>query len=100
MTVHLTGRSCKMDEIMKIAETYNLKVISDSAQAIGSHYKGKKTGTISHIGGFSLNRFKHINTGEGGVIVTNDDELAERIRLIRNHADAVVARKQISQIKW
>lgn len=98
LAVDIHGMSADMDEIMLIASKYNLKVISDTAQAISANYKNRKAGTIADIGGFSLNRFKHINTGEGGVIVTNNDELAERMQLIRNHADAVAARKGISKI--
>jgi dTDP-4-amino-4,6-dideoxygalactose transaminase len=53
-------------------------------------YHGKYAGTLAHIGGYSLNYHKHIHTGEGGILVTDDDELAERMRMIRNHAEAVV----------
>ncbi len=98
IAVDIHGMSCDIDEIMELADAYNLIVISDSAQAIGANYKEKKAGTIAHIGGYSLNRFKHIHTGEGGVIVTNNDEYAERMRLIRNHADAVSARRKIKKI--
>jgi perosamine synthetase len=90
MVIDIGGQSADMDEIMSIAKEYNLKVISDTAQAPGSLYKGKFTGTLAHVGGYSLNYHKHIHTGEGGVLVTNDDDLALRMRLIRNHAEAVV----------
>jgi perosamine synthetase len=90
MVIDIGGQSADMDAIMAIAEQHKLKVISDTAQAPGSLYKGKFTGTLAHIGGYSLNYHKHIHTGEGGVLVTNDDELAKRMRLIRNHAEAVV----------
>ena len=84
------GQSADMEEIMIIAKNHNLKVISDSAQSPGAMYKGKFAGTIADIGGFSLNYHKHIHTGEGGILVTNNDELAEKMRLIRNHAEVVV----------
>jgi perosamine synthetase len=93
MSVDIMGQSADNDALMEIADKYNLKLISDAAQAPGSLYKNKYTGTVSHIGGFSLNYHKHIHTGEGGVIVTNDDVLAEKCRLIRNHAEAVVKAK-------
>ena len=93
MSVDIMGQSANVDALMKIAKKYNLKLISDSAQAPGSLYNGKFTGTLSHIGGFSLNYHKHIHTGEGGIIVTNDDVLAEKTRLIRNHAEAIVEAK-------
>ena len=79
-----------MKAILKIAKKYNLKVISDAAQAPGAFYGKKYAGTLGDIGGFSLNCHKHINTGEGGILVTNNDIYAERLRLIRNHAEAVV----------
>ncbi len=89
------GHAAKLDEIMAIAKKYELKVIEDCAQAPGAMYKGKFVGTIADVGVFSLNYHKHIHTGEGGVCVTNDDGIAERIRLIRNHAEAVVSEKPV-----
>lgn len=91
MSVDIGGHPADMDSIMSIARKHGLMVISDTAQAPGALYKGKFAGTLSDIGGFSLNYHKHIHTGEGGILVTNDDELANRMRLIRNHAEAVVA---------
>ena len=93
MAVDILGHSANMDAIMALAKKYNLRVISDSAQAPGSYYKGKFSGTIGDIGGYSLNYHKHIHTGEGGILVTNDDQIAEKLRLIRNHAEAVVGPK-------
>ncbi len=90
MSVDIAGQSANMDELKKIAKKYNLKIISDTAQAPGALYKDKFAGTLADIGGYSLNCHKHIHTGEGGVLVTNDDELAENMYLIRNHAEAVV----------
>ena len=90
LAIDIFGHSCNIDAIKKIAKTHNLKIITDSAQAPGSENKGRVTGTIGDIGGFSLNYHKHIHTGEGGIVVTNNDYYAERIRLIRNHAESVV----------
>ena len=90
MSVDIFGQSANVDALNTIAKKYNLKVISDTAQAPGALYKEKYAGTLTDIGGFSLNYHKHIHTGEGGVLVTNDNELAEKMRLIRNHAEAVV----------
>ncbi len=75
MPVHMLGNPSKMDEIMAIAKKHNLLVIEDACQAAGSSYKGKKIGTIGNIGAFSLNIFKTINTGDGGLVVTNDENL-------------------------
>ena len=98
LAVDIFGMSSDMEEINNIAKKYNLKVISDTAQAPGSKYKDKFSGTIGDIGGYSLNYHKHINTGEGGILVTNDDKLAERMRLIRNHAEVVIKDRNISDL--
>ena len=87
MVVHIFGYPSNMGAIMKIAKKYNLKVIEDAAQAPGVFYKGKPVGTIGDIGGFSLNFHKHIHTGEGGLLVTNNDDIALRSQLIRNHGE-------------
>ena len=98
LAVDIFGQSADMDSIMSIAEKNGLKVISDTAQAPGARYKGKMSGTLAHIGGYSLNYHKHIHTGEGGVLVTNDPVLAEKLQLIRNHAEAVVGGKGVADL--
>lgn len=95
LVVHIFGNPAKMDEIMAIAKRHNLYVIEDCAQAPMATYKGKLVGTIGDIGIFSLNYHKHIHTGEGGMIVTNNDELAERCFLIRNHGENIIEPKGI-----
>ncbi|MFA4941307.1 MAG: DegT/DnrJ/EryC1/StrS family aminotransferase [Patescibacteria group bacterium] len=91
--VDIFGQPYNVDALRKIAQKHNLKIIEDCAQAPGAKYKNKFAGTCGDIGVYSLNYHKHIHTGEGGVIVTNNDELAERLMLIRNHAEAVVENK-------
>lgn len=98
MSVDIFGHSADMDLLRDIANKYNLKIISDTAQAPGAKYKGKYAGTLADIGGYSLNYHKHIHTGEGGILVTDNDEIAERLRLIRNHAEAVVDGKGVSDL--
>lgn len=95
IAVDIFGQSADIERLRVICNKYNLKLISDSAQAPGAFYKGKYAGTLSDIGGYSLNYHKHIHTGEGGIIVTNDPQIAERIQLIRNHAEAVVEGKGV-----
>lgn len=98
MVVHLFGYPAQMDEIMRIARKHNLKVIEDTAQAHACLYKGQRVGTIGDMGVFSFNQNKTISTGEGGVVVTNDDELARRISLIRNHGEVVVEHYPVKTI--
>ena len=92
------GQSADMDKIMTLADRHGLKVISDTAQAPGAMYKGRFAGTCAHVGGYSLNYHKHIHTGEGGILVTDDDEIAERLQLIRNHAEVVVGDKGVGNL--
>ena len=98
LTVDIFGQSCDMNAILAIAKKYNLRVISDTAQAPGALYENQYAGTLADIGGFSLNYHKHIHTGEGGVLVTNDDNLATKLKLIRNHAEAVVGPMKFTNI--
>ncbi|PIF03803.1 MAG: DegT/DnrJ/EryC1/StrS aminotransferase [Arcobacter sp.] len=93
IVVHIFGIPSDMDEILKIAQEHNLYVIEDCAQAPLATYKGKKVGTLGDIGIFSLNYHKHIHTGEGGICTTNDKELANKMQLIRNHAESVIEDK-------
>ena len=92
--VHLFGQSCDMEAIMQVAEKYGLSVIEDNAQAIGADYTfrdgtKKKTGTIGHIGCTSFFPSKNLGCyGDGGAIFTNDNALAEKLRMIANHGQA------------
>jgi perosamine synthetase len=99
MSVDIFGHSADMDALRAIADRHGLKIITDAAQAPGVTYKGHVAGTLGDVGGFSLNYHKHVHTGEGGILVTNDDELADRLRLIRNHAEAVVGDKGITDLR-
>ena len=92
------GHPADLDGIMVVARRHGLRVIEDTAQAPGALYKGRYAGTVADIGVFSLNYHKHIHTGEGGVCVTDDPRLAERLQLIRNHAEAVVGDKGVTDL--
>jgi perosamine synthetase len=83
--VHLYGHPCDMDEIMKITKKYGLYVVEDAAEAHGAKYKGKKIGSFGDISCFSFYGNKIITTGEGGMCLTNNQELAERMKILRDH---------------
>jgi len=83
--VHLFGKPCNMDKIIELANKYGLSIIEDCAQSCGSEYHGKKVGSIGNAGTFSFYATKNLVTGEGGMVTTNDDKIAEKIRMIRNH---------------
>jgi len=85
MVVHMAGFPAEMDRIMDIANKHNLSVIEDSCHGPLSEYKGKKLGTIGDVGCFSFFSNKNISTGEGGMIITNNEDYAKRIRLLRSH---------------
>ncbi|HEY3375034.1 MAG TPA: DegT/DnrJ/EryC1/StrS family aminotransferase [Candidatus Aquicultor sp.] len=98
IVVDIMGQPYDADKINAIAKRHNLFVIEDCAQAPCATFKGEYAGTLGDIGIFSLNYHKHIHTGEGGVVVTNNDDLAEKVRLIRNHAEAVIDGKGFSTL--
>jgi perosamine synthetase len=83
--VHYGGQPCDMDEILELAGKYGLKVLEDAAHSLPATYKGKKIGTLSDVTCFSFYATKTLSTGEGGMICTNDDELAERCSIMRLH---------------
>lgn len=85
MVVHMAGFPADMDMIMAIAQKHNLRVIEDACHGPLSEYKGKKLGTIGDIGCFSFFSNKNISTGEGGMLVTNDENIANRVRSLRSH---------------
>ena len=90
MPVHEFGQAAKMDDIVRIAKRYNLKIIEDAACALGSEYKNQKVGTFGEFGCFSFHPRKAITTGEGGVVITDNDKLAEKIRTLRNHGIQII----------
>jgi len=93
LAVDIFGHPCDFVRLRQIADRHGLLLIEDASQAPLAHLNGKRAGTLGDIGVFSLNCHKHIHCGEGGVAVSDDDSLAERMRLIRNHAEAVAGPK-------
>ena len=84
--VHLYGHPVDMEPILRLAEKYDLYVVEDAAEAHGAEYKGRRVGSLGDIGSFSFYGNKIITTGEGGMLTTDDDQLAEKARFLRDHA--------------
>ncbi|WP_121609562.1 DegT/DnrJ/EryC1/StrS family aminotransferase [Mesobacillus foraminis] len=90
IVVHLYGQTAKMDEIMEIADQYNLKVVEDACQAIGTEYHGKRAGAIGDIGCFSFFPSKNLGAyGDAGMMVTSDSDLYNKILALRNHGSHI-----------
>jgi dTDP-4-amino-4,6-dideoxygalactose transaminase len=83
--VHYAGQCADMDEIMEIAEEHGIFVLEDAAEAHGALYKGRKAGSLAHAAAFSFYPNKNMTTGEGGMLTTNNEELAEKARILANH---------------
>ncbi|MEM8878152.1 MAG: DegT/DnrJ/EryC1/StrS family aminotransferase [Pseudomonadota bacterium] len=98
IVVDLFGQPFDAQAFRALADRHDLKIIEDCAQAPGASLNGIPAGLLGDVGIFSLNYHKHIHAGEGGIIVTNDDEIAERVALIRNHAEAVVEAKGVTDL--
>lgn len=98
VVVHLFGYPANMDSIMRIAREHGLKVIEDNAQGPAATYNGQYLGTIGDVGVLSFNQNKAITTGEGGMVFTNNDELARRLHLVRNHGEVVVEHYPVENI--
>jgi len=92
LLVDINGHPSDIRSFIYLSKKYNIKIITDAAQSIGAKYlhNNKFAGTLGDIGGYSLNVHKHINTGEGGVIVTNNTKLAQKMSFIRNHGENIV----------
>ncbi len=96
LPVHMAGRSCDMDEIMKIAKKHNLYVVEDAAHALGAEYKGKKIGSIGDLTCFSFYVTKNIVTGEGGMVTTNNQAFANKMKVYGLHGMSKDAWKRYS----
>ena len=94
IATHLYGSLCEMDNIVAIAKRYGLTVIEDSAEAIGAVYRGRKAGSIGRFGTFSFHGTKTITTGEGGMFVTNNEELYHKVLVLNSHGRGLQQKKQ------
>jgi UDP-4-amino-4,6-dideoxy-N-acetyl-beta-L-altrosamine transaminase len=95
--VDYAGQPCDLKEIKEIAAEHNLYLVEDAAQALGSEYEGKKLGSFADVTEFSFHPAKHITTGEGGMCVTDNEELADKMRMLRNHGIDKDARERYGQ---
>jgi dTDP-4-amino-4,6-dideoxygalactose transaminase len=103
LPVHLYGRPCDMDAILPVAQRYKLAVLEDAAHAVESEYRGKKVGNIGDLTAFSFYATKNMTTGEGGMLTTNRDDLAEKIRILSLHgitADAWMRHGDDGYVHW
>lgn len=98
LVVDIFGLPYDVNAINAIAKKHSLDVVEDTAQAPGATYGDRYAGTLGDIGVYSLNYHKHIHCGEGGIVVTDNDDLADRVRLIRNHAESVVDDKGVGNL--
>ncbi len=94
IAVHLYGNLCEMDKLLEIGKKFNLPIIEDSAEALGSYYQNKHTGTLGEFGTFSFHGTKTMTTGEGGMLITNNDALYERLLTLSNHGRSRSQKKQ------
>lgn len=99
VAVDILGHPADMAGIMELAIQHNLMVVEDAAQAYGASQNGKTCGTLGHMGVFSLNYHKTIQCGEGGIVVTDDDDIAMRLKLIRNHGEVVAGDLELNEIE-
>lgn len=100
--VHYGGVACDMDAIMKLADKYKLWVIEDAAQAVDAFYKGKPLGSIGHMAAFSFHETKNITSGEGGLLVINDDRFSKRAEIIREKGTnrSAFFRGEVNKYGW
>ncbi len=98
--VDYAGQPCEWDALREIANSNNLHLVDDGCHALGAAFKGQRVGTLADLTVFSFHAVKHLATGEGGMIVTDDFELAERMRVFCNHGITTDARQRASMESW
>jgi dTDP-4-amino-4,6-dideoxygalactose transaminase len=98
--VDYAGHPSDLQAILTIAEQHGLVVIEDASHALGAEYRGRRIGSFGHMTTFSFHPVKHVATGEGGMVTTNDAALADRLRLFRNHGIASSARARALTAQW
>ncbi len=98
--VDYAGHPADLDDLMEMAKEHNLVVIEDACHALGAEYRGRRVGGLSDMTVFSFHPVKHITTGEGGMVTTNNSEFAKRLRLLRNHGIEGDARQRQAKGQW
>jgi perosamine synthetase len=98
--VDYAGHPADLDPILAVAERHGLIVIEDACHALGAEYHGRRTGSIAHLSVFSFHPVKHLATGEGGMVTTDREDLAERLRRFRNHGLSSDARQRQAEGQW
>jgi len=100
IAVDYAGQPCDYDTLRKLADRYHVKLIADACHSLGGSYKGRPVGQLADLSTFSFHPVKHITTGEGGMISTNDPDLARRMRIFRNHGITSDHRQREQQGSW
>ena len=100
LPVDYAGHPADLDAILQLAEQHGLVVIEDACHALGAEYRGRRVGSIAHMTIFNFHPVKHITTGEGGMVATNDPQFAETLRCFRNHGISSNARQRQSEGQW
>jgi len=100
IAVDYTGQPCDYDALREVADRHELVLIADACHALGATYKGRPVGSLADLNVFSFHPVKHITTGEGGMITTDNPEFAERMRIFRNHGITTDYRQREKQGSW
>lgn len=100
IAVDYTGQPCNYDQLLSISRVHNIPLIADACHALGATYKGKPVGSLADLNVFSFHPVKHITTGEGGMITTDNEELANQMRIFRNHGITTDHRQREQQGSW
>ena len=100
IAVDYTGLPCDYDALRDIADRHGLILVADACHALGGHYKGRPVGSLADLNTFSFHPVKHVTTGEGGIVTTDDPELAQRMRIFRNHGITTDHRQREQQGSW
>ena len=100
VAVDYAGLPCDLDELLEIATAHKLLLVEDACHAVGAVYRGRRVGSIAHLSAFSLHPVKHMTSGEGGVVTTNNEAFAARVRLMRNHGITTDHRERERLATW